>query len=105
MRCRRFSLFVVFCLLSAGISSAQTPRYVFYFLGDGMGLNQVHMTQQYNEALGLPSVPYLDFPVFTMVTTRSASSLVTDSAAVGTALATVGKDTDVPKTLVKVAKF
>ena len=91
MRYRRFLLFVVLCLFSAGISSAQTPRYVFYFLGDGMGLNQVHLTQGYNSALGLPSVPYLDFPVFTMITTHSASSLVTDSAAAGTALSTGGK--------------
>lgn len=91
MRFKRLLLIVVLCLLSAGVSSARTPRYVFYIMGDGMGINQVHMTQGYNEALGLPSVPYLDFPVFTMITTRSASSLVTDSAAAGTALATGSK--------------
>jgi len=69
-------------------SAAQTPKYVFYFIGDGMGVNQVHATSIYNNSIGQPQVNFEAFPVFTSLTNQSANSLVTDSAAAGTALAT-----------------
>ena len=65
-------------------------KYVFYLIGDGMGVNQVMGTEQYNQATGKGPelVNFAHFPVRGFVTTVSASSLVTDSAAGGTALAT-----------------
>lgn len=65
-------------------------KYVFYLIGDGMGVNQVMGTEQYNQATGKgpEQVNFAHFPVRGFVTTVSASSLVTDSAAGGTALAT-----------------
>ncbi len=64
-------------------------KYVFYIIGDGMGINHVLGTEQYN--IGTESGPeivnFLHFPVRTIITTESATSLVTDSAASGTALA------------------
>ena len=64
-------------------------KYVFYVIGDGMGINQILGTEQYNT--GTQSCPeevnFFNFPVRTIITTRSASSLVTDSAAAGTTLA------------------
>lgn len=65
-------------------------KYVFYLIGDGMGVNQVMGTEQYNQATGKgpAEVNFAHFPVRGFVTTVSASSLVTDSAAGGTALAT-----------------
>ena len=68
------------------IASAGTPKYVFYFIGDGMGINQVRLTDIYNEALGLEPVNFAGFPVKALVTSHSANSLVTDSSAAGTAL-------------------
>lgn len=63
-------------------------KYVFYLIGDGMGVNQVMGTEQYNQATGKgpAEVNFAHFPVRGFVTTVSASSLVTDSAAGGTAL-------------------
>lgn len=65
-------------------------KYVFYLIGDGMGINEVIGTQEFNAASGEgPEViNFTQFPVRGFVTTHSASALVTDSAAGGTALAT-----------------
>lgn len=82
---------LLFCLLLAlGCTSEQQPKYVFYFIGDGMGINQVRGTEIYNQATGNgpETINFSQFPVQTYVTTHSASALVTDSAAAGTALAT-----------------
>ena len=67
-----------------------TPKYVFYLIGDGMGINQVRGAEIYNEATGAgpAEINFFHFPVRTFVNTHSASSLVTDSAAGGTALST-----------------
>ena len=66
----------------------QAPKYVFYMIGDGMGINEVYGAQNYNQVTG-DGPEYINFPQFpvrTFVTTFSSSSLVTDSAAAGTAL-------------------
>ena len=66
------------------------PKYIFYFIGDGMGVGQVMSAQTYNRvALGNDDrIVMMQFPVASMLETYSASSNVTDSAAAGTALAT-----------------
>lgn len=71
------------------LSASDGPKYVFYFIGDGMGINQVIGTCEYNEATGYgPAVVnFSQFPVRGFITTYSSNSLVTDSAAAGTALA------------------
>ena len=68
----------------------QAPKYVFYMIGDGMGFNEVYGAQNYNQVTGdgPEYINFTQFPVRTVITTFSASSLVTDSAAAGTALAT-----------------
>lgn len=65
-------------------------KYVFYMIGDGMGINEVYGAQLYNRATGNgpETLPMTKFPVRTFVTTNSASAIVTDSAAGGTALST-----------------
>ena len=77
-------------LAVACVVSAATPKYVFYFIGDGMGMGHVMAAQSYNrEALkNNESILMMQFPVVSMVTTYSASGRVTDSAAAGTALST-----------------
>ena len=66
------------------------PKYIFYMIGDGMGFNQVYGAQNYNQVTGdgPEYINFTQFPVRTVITTFSSSSLVTDSAAGGTALAT-----------------
>lgn len=73
--------------------AAEPPRYIFYFIGDGMGMGQSLAAQVYNRTVLGNEEPILmmTFPVASMCTTHSASSPVTDSAAAGTALATGSK--------------
>ena len=86
------------------LNAQEGPKYIFYFIGDGMGMGHVAATQAYNRMILGSEEPLLmmQFPVAGMLTTHSASSPVTDSAAAGTALATgyktkngmLGMDTD-----------
>ena len=87
---KRISVLLLVAFLAFGCASNNQPKYVFYFIGDGMGINQVRGTEIYNQATGNgPEViNFTQFPVQSYVTTHSASALVTDSAAAGTALAT-----------------
>lgn len=69
---------------------AATPKYIFYFIGDGMGMSAVTLAQDYNRmVLGSDTkLQMMQFPVASAAFTHSANSPVTDSAAAGTALAT-----------------
>ena len=83
---------MVILLIAVLPSLAQQPKYVFYFIGDGMGVNQVNGTEAYRAELegriGTGPLLFACFPYGTMATTYSATNGVTDSAAAGTALAT-----------------
>ena len=74
---------------------SQQAKYVFYFIGDGMGVNQVNGTEAYRAELegriGITPLLFTQFPYATMATTYSATNGVTDSAASGTALASGNK--------------
>ena len=86
---KKLSFLVAFlAVLSLGCTPEPQVKYVFYFIGDGMGINQVMGTEQYNKATGYgPEViNFTQFPVRNFITTVSGNSLVTDSAAGGTAL-------------------
>ena len=85
---KRLFQILLLSLLVAGCSSQPQVKYVFYFIGDGMGVNEVIGTNLYNAANGQGAVNFTQFPVVNFITTVSASSLVTDSSAAGTALAT-----------------
>ena len=85
----RYTL-VALLLLFVTVAYAATPKYIFYFIGDGMGMAQVQTLRTYfktvNDSLA-PMVHFYDFPVAGLVSTYSANSDITDSAAAGTALA------------------
>ncbi|MCF2707897.1 alkaline phosphatase [Bacteroides pyogenes] len=90
---------IIYTLLFVLISVAANgqAKYVFYFIGDGMGVNQVNGTEMYaaelqNGTIGVQPLLFTQFPVATVATTFSGTNSVTDSAAAGTALAT-GKKT------------
>lgn len=74
---------------------AQQAKYVFYFIGDGMGVNQVLSTEMYqselNGEIGVSPLVFSQFPYATIAHTFSGTNGVTDSAAGGTALATANK--------------
>lgn len=85
-------MYVLFFVLLTGASYAQQAKYVFYFIGDGMGVNQVNGTEMYlaeqEGRIGVKPLLFTTFPVSTMATTFSATNSVTDSSAAGTVLAT-----------------
>ncbi len=92
---RKISLFILVFFVCAVCNHAQQAKYVFFFIGDGMGVNQVQGTELYRGELegviGTVPLGFTRYPSATMCTTYSASAGVTDSAAGGTALATGGK--------------
>lgn len=81
-------LFVLFFGLSA--NAAPKADYIFYFIGDGMGMGPSMAAQLYNKnVLGnAEPLPMFQAPYGGWLQTYSASADVTDSAAAGTALAT-----------------
>lgn len=85
-------LFISLALLCLTLFvSAQEAKYVFYFIGDGMGPNQVLGTEMYLAEkagkIGYSPLFFTKFPVAGMARTYSKSNGITDSAAAGTALA------------------
>lgn len=87
----RLQLFFSFLLCTCFLY-AQQAKYIFFFIGDGMGINQIQMTELYSAELqgniGVAPLLFTQFPIATIATTYSATNGVTDSAASGTALAT-----------------
>ena len=88
---KRFAYTLFFILLAVTLH-AQQAKYVFYFIGDGMGLNQVNATEMFlaeqeNGRIGTSPLCFASFPYAGYATTYSATS-ITDSSAAGTALAT-----------------
>lgn len=87
---KKIVLSVLFMFIA--VATFAQAKYVFYFIGDGMGVNQVNGTEMYRAALqgriGVQPLLFTQFPVGTVASTFSFSNPVTDSAAAGTALST-----------------
>ena len=71
---------------------AEKAKYIFLFVGDGMGSPIVSLTESYMSykagTLGGERLSFSNFPYFGAVTTHSADRAITCSAAAGTAIAT-----------------
>jgi alkaline phosphatase len=86
--------FISYTALSNGKGSDPEPRakYVFLFIGDGMGQAQVNLTQAYLAALddriGFNALTFTEFPQTGFMSTYANNQLITCSAAAGTAMAT-----------------
>ncbi len=88
---KRF-IYTLLLVLVTVVANGQA-KYVFYFIGDGMGVNQVNGTEMYladkNEnRIGVQPLLFTQFPVVSMATTFAATNSITDSSAAGTALST-----------------
>jgi alkaline phosphatase len=95
MKLSKRSLQVVFavalCLaFVVPITQADAPKYVFLFIGDGLGMPQRAATEMYQS--GDPNTPSLllmdKFPVHGVTTTYANDRFITGSAASATAMAT-----------------
>lgn len=96
------SLLLAFTMMASGapvahgatsetFGNSQAPKYVFYFIGDGMGSEQKQITEYYlQHQAGNDSerLTFSNFPVVGLNSTHSQNNLVTDSAAAATSLAT-----------------
>ncbi len=76
----------------------EQAKYIFFFVGDGMGQAQMAATESYlayldGELGGIGRLTFTKFPYTGMATTYSANKSITCSSASGTALAT-GYKTD-----------
>lgn len=114
-----YSMSVVFTLMAALVlTGCSTPtaskstgasvndyqgkpaKYVFYFIGDGMGLTQINSAEIYlgstsKKASSEPTkLNFSQFPAQGMSTTYAADSFIPDSASAGTALASGYKTND-----------
>ena len=94
---KRIYVLLASLLLAVSVFAGQA-KYVFYFIGDGMGLAEVlgteyMMRQSSTGELGITPLCFASFPYTGFLTTYSHSSDVTDSSAAGTALA-CGQKTD-----------
>ena len=91
---------IVLVLLLSEIAGASTPKYVFFFLGDGMANSQIQATEAYLTTINggsamkgedlLRSENRLNMckmPVQGMQTTYDSFALMTDSASAATAFA------------------
>ncbi len=95
-----------------------SPKYVFIFLADGAGTAQLEITRLYSRHIHQAGMTLTDKIMkeghLGLITTHSADSLVTDSAAAGTALASgckaknkaisICQDGKVPKTVLEIAR-
>ena len=83
------------CVPGMAEETAAAPKYVFMFIGDGMGNPQVAATQYYVGSIANPDsevpVPgqlsFTQFPYLGMMTTYDASSFCPDSASTATSMA------------------
>ena len=85
------------------VSEYKTPKYIFFFIGDGMSAPQINVTEAalYNSGFALKSTKNVGigelnirkFPVIGMQTTHAEDRYITGSAASATALATGYKTT------------
>lgn len=88
---RLFTILAVAVLMGCQ-QSEQQAKYVFYFIGDGMGLAQVALAEAWladsADEIGFEKLSFTDFPVMGTATTFSVNNYITCSSAAGTALAT-----------------
>jgi len=94
----------------------KAPKYIFYFIGDGMGLSQANAAEAYLGAVngknGIQKLEMSKFPHHGFYTTNATDRFITGSAAAGTALATghktsintIGMDASKQKQLQSVAE-
>lgn len=93
---KRFLFLFLFGFIYVFPAFSQQAKYIFFLISDGMGLNQVNLTEIHRAELQQKNstVPlvFTQFPYVGFASTNSQSNGVTDSGAGGTALA-VGKKT------------
>ena len=88
---RKTLLVALFLITSATYAETipANPKYIFLFIGDGMGLAHITLTEGYLGAISknekhIEELDFTKFPVVGLVRTFSKNKFITDSAAAGT---------------------
>ena len=81
-------VFSIVCIISAVAQASEPPKYVFLFIGDGMGNAQRMAADEFLKHQGKEGLLMNTFPAFGMSTTYQNDRFITDSAAAATAQAT-----------------
>ncbi|HDP76458.1 MAG TPA: alkaline phosphatase [Bacteroidales bacterium] len=84
-----FIILIVLLLASCG-KQEQKAKYVFFFIGDGMGVSHVTLAKLYADSVlhDSTAMSFTNFPVSSFSTTYAHNRYITCSAAAGTALST-----------------
>ncbi len=96
---KKLAAFVLGLALVATPAFAQKvekAKYVFVFIGDGMSMAQVSAAEVYSKSMadktpGFTKLGFTQFPAQGLTMTYDATSIITDSASAGTAIATGNK--------------
>ena len=83
---RKMLFLAVGAVLVAGLHAA-TPKYVFMFIGDGMGMPQRMVAEDFSRRTGRGPLAMNALPYQGLTRTASADQLITDSAAAATSIA------------------
>lgn len=89
---------LVMCLSGCGLTTtnaltAEKPKYVLFFIGDGMGVAQRTLAEYYQDYNGNESLSMNHLPQIGMYSNKSNNSYIPDSAATATAMS-AGKTTN-----------
>ncbi len=104
--------FLLLLALTCTVGAAEKVKYVFLFIGDGMSLPQRMVAEDFLLKTNQGKLLINQFPYQAPTTTRAANSLITDSAASGTAIACgektnngrIGMDPEAKRNLESVAE-
>jgi len=83
----KFFLFFIF--IYSVSSYSKNPKNIFLFIGDGMGMSHIALTEKFVEDyIDKNGLVFTKFPVVGLSKTYAYNKFITDSAAAGTAIAT-----------------
>ncbi len=90
------ALAIAFIAAPVFAQSVERAKYVFVFIGDGMSMAQVSAAEVYARSMagtspGFVKLGFTQFPAQGLTTTYDSTSIITDSASAGTAIATGNK--------------
>lgn len=89
---KKFSIVFLSTALILCSCTEKKAKYVFYFIGDGMGFSHIAATEAYlatlDSVVGSKPLGFTQFPAMGMATSHSANKYITCSSAAGTALST-----------------
>ena len=87
MKTERISVVLACMLCTAAVFAGGVPKYVFVFIGDGMSTPQRMVAEDFAAKTGHGRLAMNSLPYQVNTRTKSANSIITDSAAAGTAIA------------------